>query len=244
MSQDKFLPFPIVLPQGKFQFGDMVQYYFNASSAKDRYYQQGVVFGSQYQHADFGLSDAPVNRVGWVHYVIWFYESGTSTACPFASYVHEDDLQLVKRSGQSSNVIHFPHQVAVMQRAQKHQGLLESIGGSSKSIVAVTLHDANEGFRYLDIYAQLPERLNKPRHLVIGQPANFVDPRIAEPRIHYLKRALANGQYQRYTYTYSDSHFWRFNVTVAPIYGSEEVLTIVEDAEDWQGGYWVNRITD
>ena len=222
-----------------------MQYYFDGDGdAKDRYYQQGVVFGCQYQHKDLVFSDAPVSRPGWVYYVIWFYESGTVSACPFASYIHEDDLHLVKESSHSQNTISFPSQVAVMQRAQKHRGMLEAISGSSKSIVAVTLHDANEGFRYLDIYAQLPERLNKPRHLVIGQPANFVDPRIAEPRIHYIKKAISSGQYQRYTYTYSDSHFWRFNVTVAPICGSEEILTIVEDAEDWQAGYWVNRITD
>ncbi|MGB3205214.1 MAG: hypothetical protein WBB28_09515, partial [Crinalium sp.] len=90
----------------------------------------------------------------------------------------------------------------------------------------------------------LPERLNQSRELLLGQPASFVDPRISEPRIHYIKRALANGQVEHYSYTYSDSHFWRFNVTVAPIPGTEEVMTVVEDAEDWQLGHWINRITN
>ncbi|MGB3207894.1 MAG: hypothetical protein WBB28_23160 [Crinalium sp.] len=243
MKPNKFFPSSVVLPPRKYNLGDSVQYSFDDGVTDDRYYQQGVIFGYQYQHKDFGLTgDVIVSRPGWVYCVIWFYESGDSdcTACPYASHTHEDDLELID---ESNNVIPFTPQLPVLQRATRYQALLKGMG---EKAVAVTLHDTNEGkgFVHLDVYARLPQRLNKPKQVLIGQPVTVTDSPIAEPRMHYIKRALANGQVERYSYTYADTNVWRFNVTVMPIFGTEEVITVVEDAEDWQLGYWNSRVTD
>lgn len=126
-------------------------------------------------------------------------------------------------------------------RAQRHRPLLEAIPA-----VTVTLHDASDRFNghpYLDVYAAIPERLNKPREQLIGKPVTTVSPVIGEPRLHYIRRALANGQCERYSYEYQDDHLWKFDVTVAPLYGTEEIITIVTDAEPWQAGYWLNRVS-
>jgi len=138
----------------------------------------------------------------------------------------------------------MPENLEIIKRAQKHQPLLQAIGASS---VAVTLHDSNEanGFIYLDLCVDIAERLNKPREELIGYPASIVDPQISEPRIYHIKRALAHGQCETYSYTYEDPKndcLWKFNVSVSPIFGTEEIITIVEDAETWQKGYWVNKL--
>lgn len=126
-------------------------------------------------------------------------------------------------------------------RVKRHAALLQAIAAGT---VTVTLHDCNEslGFPYLEVLAPLPERLNKPREQVLGQSCLSVDPRIGEPRFHAIKKALANGQCESYHYTYDDDFHWEFEVSVAPLYGREEVLTIVRDAADWQLGHWLNKL--
>lgn len=129
----------------------------------------------------------------------------------------------------------------LVARANRHKALLKAIAKSGA--VVVTLHDTNEagGFCYLDQIASLPERLNTPTGTLIGKPVKFLPPAISEPRYHHIKKAIANGQAEFYSYTYEDEHSWRFNVAVAPLYGTEEVITIVTDAEPWQLGYWERR---
>lgn len=236
MSKNQ-IPSPVFLPRRKFQIGDYVISVFYDIEDDEKHTVSGTVFGYQYQHPACLEGDLVISQPGWVYCVVWMAMNGN----PYAGYIHEDDLEPA-RNPNTCKLIQFPRQsLQLQQRTQRYRNLIEAAGSSA---VCVTLHDINEGFIYLDVYAPLPERLNQSRELLLGQPASFVDPRIAEPRIHHIKRALANGQVERYSYTYSDSHFWRFNVTVAPIYGSEEVITIVEDAEAWQAGYWINRITD
>ncbi|WP_016950009.1 hypothetical protein [Anabaena sp. PCC 7108] len=138
----------------------------------------------------------------------------------------------------------MPENLEIIKRAQKHQSLLQAISASS---VAVTLHGSNEtnGFIYLDLCVDIPERLNKPREELIGYPSSIVDPQISEPRIHHIKRALAHGQCETYSYTYEDHKndcLWKFNVSVTPVFGTEEVITIVQDAEAWQKGFWLNKL--
>lgn len=127
----------------------------------------------------------------------------------------------------------------IIQRASRHQSLIKAIGASA---VAASLHDANDGFQFLDLYASDPRRLNKPREVVIGQPANIIDPRISEPRIHHIREALANGQQETFTYTYEDEYLWKFQCAVTPIYGTEEVIVITSDLEDWQRHHWLNKL--
>ncbi|MBD2006338.1 MULTISPECIES: hypothetical protein [Cyanophyceae] len=130
----------------------------------------------------------------------------------------------------------------ILPRAQRHAALLEAVGAGA---VTTTLHDSSQDsdFTYLDVYAPLPERLNKPKKEMIGQPLSLIDPRISEPRRHYIKRALANGQCEKYSYSYEDSHLWHFEVTLAPLYGTEELIAIIRDTASWQLGHWVNRRT-
>lgn len=126
-------------------------------------------------------------------------------------------------------------------RAKRHQPLMRAI--EHTGIVAVTLHDSNEenGFYYLDQIAPIPARLNTPTGALIGQSVRFLPATISEPRFHHIKKAITNAQAEFYSYTYEDEHFWRFNVAVAPLYGCEEVITIVTDAESWQRSYWESK---
>jgi hypothetical protein len=125
-------------------------------------------------------------------------------------------------------------------RAQRHQDIIRAMGVSS---VAVSLHDASdEGFRFLDLYASDPRRLNKPREIVIGQPASIVDSRISEPRIYAIRKALSNAQTEFFDYVYEDEYIWRFRCSVTPIYGTEEVIVLTLDAEDWQRYHWLNKL--
>lgn len=127
-------------------------------------------------------------------------------------------------------------------RVKRHAALLQAIAQSG--CVCVTLHALDEslGFPYLEVIAPLPERLNKPREQVLGQSCLSVDPRIGEPRFHALKKAVASGLCENYHYTYDDEFHWKFNVTVAPLYGREELISIVSDAESWQLGHWLNKL--
>ena len=128
----------------------------------------------------------------------------------------------------------------IEQRARRYKQLLRAIPA-----VVVTLHDVNEsgGFFYLDLFAERTSRLNKQREELLGQSVLCVDPSIGEPRFHYIKKALASGQCERYDYHHDwEGLQWHFNVAVAPLYGSEEVITIVTDARDWQLGWWQNRL--
>lgn len=129
----------------------------------------------------------------------------------------------------------------LVARAKRHKPLLTAL--AKTGVVAVTLHDASEagGFCYLDQVAPIPDRLNTPTEVLISKPVTFLPPAISKPRHHHIKKAIANGQAEFYTYTYEDEHLWRFNVAVAPLYGSEEVITVVTDAEAWQLGYWERR---
>lgn len=129
----------------------------------------------------------------------------------------------------------------LVTRANRHKALLNAIAKSGA--VVVTLHDTNEaeGFCYLDQIAPIPERLNTPTGALIGKPVTFLPPAISKPRHHHIKKAIANGQAEFYSYSYEDEHSWRFNVAVAPLYGTEEVITVVTDAEPWQVGYWERR---
>lgn len=127
----------------------------------------------------------------------------------------------------------------IIQRATRHKSLIRAIGTSA---VAVSLHDANDGFQFLELYASDQRRLNKPREIVIGQPASIIDSRISEPRIHHIKKALSNGQQETFTYTYEDDYIWKFQCAVAPIFGTEEVIVITSDLEDWQRHHWLNKV--
>lgn len=137
--------------------------------------------------------------------------------------------------------VFMPENQEIIKRAQRHKPLLEAIGRAG---VCATLHDTNEdnGFMYLDVFTEIPARLNKPRETLIGSPISITDPRIAEPRIHHIKKALRNGQCETYTYTYDDDYHWEFKVSVTPVYGTEEVITIVTDVHDWQRHHWLNKI--
>jgi hypothetical protein len=241
MSPNRKLPSLLVLPPRKFNLAGAVQSLFVEEETGQQYFAQGTVLGYQYQHPDYCSGDVIVSQPGWVYCVLWIAESDNGSIPPYLGHVHEQDLLPADRNV-NNKLIQFPQILPnsqLQQRAQRYRSLLEAI---STNTVAVTLHDVNEGFVYLDVFAPIAERLNQPKELLIGQPASFVDQNIAEPRIHYIKRALAHGQVERYSYTYSDSHLWKFNVTVAPIYGSEEVVTIVEDGESWQLGYWNSRV--
>lgn len=154
--------------------------------------------------------------------------------------VFSDPLISIVRSSISIPVI-MSELIKAQERATRHRSLLQAIGSQS---VTTTLHDANEegDFFYLDIFCSIPQRLNKPKERTIGKPLSFIDPAISEPRRHYIKRCVANGQCEKYTYTYEDEFFWKFDVSVAPIYGTEEVITIVTDAESWQLGHWLNKV--
>lgn len=125
----------------------------------------------------------------------------------------------------------------LLERVQKHADLIRAIGSHA---VAVTLHDASDDFKYLELYTLDKRRLNKQREEVLNQPASIVDPRIAEPRIFHIKEALKNGFCQEYSYQYDDHLHWEFNVTVSRLHGTDEIITIVSDVYTWQAEYWRN----
>jgi len=61
--------------------------------------------------------------------------------------------------------------------------------------------------------------------------------------MYYLKRAVETGSHQRYEYTHDwEDLRWQFEVSIAPLWGSEELIAIVRDTESWQLGYWLNRL--
>ena len=127
-------------------------------------------------------------------------------------------------------------------RTRRHRALLEA---AAFNTVGATLHDANPktGYQYLDVISPIPQRQNRPTVELIGQPCTIVDPRIGEPRLHAIERALKHGQAETYKYKYEDEMgLWEFIVKVAPLYGSGEVLTVVHDAASWQRPYWENKI--
>lgn len=126
-------------------------------------------------------------------------------------------------------------------RTRRHRALLEA---AAFNTVGATLHDANPetGYQYLDVVSPIPQRQNRPTIELIGQPCTIVDPRIGEPRLHAIERALKHGQVETYEYEYEDDYRWKFIVKVAPLYGSGEVLTVVHDAASWQRPHWENKI--
>lgn len=127
----------------------------------------------------------------------------------------------------------------ITARAQRHRPLLNSTAPSAASI---SLHSQSEPFEFLDIVAIHPARLNKPSEILIGATPQVLSPQLAEPRLHYLKRAVETGSHQQYEYTYDwEGLRWKFEVSLAPLWGSEEVIAIVRDTEPWQLGYWLNR---
>ncbi|MGB3208698.1 MAG: hypothetical protein WBB28_27225 [Crinalium sp.] len=177
------LPPLLVLPQRKFNLADLVQSLFIVEEDGEithSYLAQGTVFGYQYQHPAYCSGDVIVSQLGWVYCVLWLGESDNGLTPPYLGHIHEQDLQPVDKNI-NSKLIQFPQILPnpqVQQRTQRYRSLLEAI---STNTVAVTLHDANtnSGFAYLDVYAPIPERLNQPKELLIGQPASFVDPHIS-----------------------------------------------------------------
>lgn len=138
-----------------------------------------------------------------------------------------------------------PIEQKLLERVQRHTDLIRAISRIN-GIAAAVIHDASEkeGFRYLDIYAQYPDRLNKPKDVMLFAPATIVDTQLADLRVHHLKEAVHDGQEKHYEYTYHwDGLLWRFNCSVVPIAGSQEVLSVVSDAEAWQTEYWKNKVS-
>lgn len=129
----------------------------------------------------------------------------------------------------------------IAKRAQRHRALMQA---TAHNTVGVTLHDTDPatGYQYLDAISPMPQRQNRPTAELIGQPVTIVDPRIGEPRLHAIQRALKHGQSETYHYTYDDDYHWEFDVTVAPLHGGTEILTIVHDAAPWQRGHWANKV--
>jgi len=153
--------------------------------------------------------------------------------------------------GETANYLFSPHVVTQLEpklmlieeitaRAQRHHPLLNSIAPGAAS---VSLHSQSEPFEFLNITAIHPARLNKPSEILIGASPQALSPELADPRIHYLKRAVETGSHQRYEYTYDwEGLHWKFEVSIAPLWGSEELIAIVRDKEPWQLGYWLNRV--
>ena len=137
--------------------------------------------------------------------------------------------------------MHLLKNQELLTRADRH---LQHFRESFPDAVAITVHDADEskGYPYLDVYAPIPERLNLPRHILVGRPVTLLPTAISAPRHHYINRALANGLWERYSYQYEDDYSWKFDVTVIPVGGTEEVVTVVCDAESWQLGHWLNKL--
>lgn len=128
-------------------------------------------------------------------------------------------------------------------RISRHQNLMK--GFCQMMVPSVSLHDAKEGFTFLDVQAPLSKRLNKPKEEIVGKPLSIVAPAISEPREHYLKKVLASGQTETFEYTYEDFARWRFLTTIIPLYGTEELLVVTRDhdKEPWQLGYWLNELS-
>ena len=129
---------------------------------------------------------------------------------------------------------------SIENRARIYSHLIRGIPGN----VCVTLHDTNEetGFMYLDLFADIPQRLNKQREELIGKSVLTVDPAIGEPRFYHIRKCIASGQTERYNYHHDwQNRRWFFSVTVIPIIGTEEIITIVEDNEPTQLDWWLER---
>jgi hypothetical protein len=131
-------------------------------------------------------------------------------------------------------------QESLEPRALAYRHLLRGIGSSA---VLVTLHDDDEssGFIHLDVFAPDCRRLNKSKQELLGFPIDITDPKISEPKAFHIKKALANGQCEKYIYTYQDDFRWRFNVNIIPTV-NEAVIAIVTDAEAWQAKHWLNKV--
>ena len=128
---------------------------------------------------------------------------------------------------------------AAHQRAARHRPLLEGVPA-----VAAYLHCvASDMYFHLDVVAPIEARLNRPPRDLRYEPltVQFLPSEVIEIRRHCIAKAVANGQIHSEFYNYSDTHDWRFRYTAVPLYGAEEVLCVVEDAEDWQLGFWQER---
>ena len=131
---------------------------------------------------------------------------------------------------------------SIENRARIYYHLLRTIPGS----VCVTLHDTNEetGFMYLDLFADIPQRLNKQREELIGKSVLTVAPEIGEPRFHHIRKCIASGQTEHYNYHHDwENRRWLFSVDVIPLPGTEEIITIVKDNEPTQLDWWLERYT-
>ena len=131
-------------------------------------------------------------------------------------------------------------QSTIEARRRKYQALIRSIPNAT----AVALHDCDEKseFRYLDIFAPIPERLNKSREVMLGSSAWVVDSDLAQARVHYIRKCLATAQVENYKYTHHwNGRDWHFKARIVPLYGSEEVISIVEDAYPFQREWWLNK---
>ena len=165
---------------------------------------------------------------------------------PIQGYVRK-----IRIIGEMANYLFSPYVVTQLEpklmlteeitaRAQRHRSLLDSIAPGAAS---VSLHSQSEPFEFLDIVAIHPARLNKPPEILIGASPQVLSPELAEPRMYYLKRAVETGSHQRYEYTHDwEDLRWQFEVSIAPLWGSEELIAIVRDTEPWQLGYWLNRL--
>mgnify|MGYP001791917158 CR=1 FL=1 len=134
----------------------------------------------------------------------------------------------------------YPKSVASAdERSRRHLALMHGIPA-----VAAYLHTTTEPFFHLKVHAPIEARLNRPPTELQYEPLTVqrFPSEVIEIRRHCLAKALANGQPHSDFYELDDlGHHWKFRYTAIPLYGSEEVLAIVEDAEDWQGGYWETR---
>lgn len=107
------------------------------------------------------------------------------------------------------------------------------------------VHRADEEFLFTAIKPNYSEkRLNKPIDKLIGKPLATIDAELADIRKHYLRKAIASGSNQSYSYSHDwQGMTWRFNVNMAYLHGYQEVLCIVSDAEDWQPRWWQSQAT-
>lgn len=125
----------------------------------------------------------------------------------------------------------------IKARARRHQALLDAMPGQ-----IVFLHAQEEPFTFLDARTPIEERLNVPLLELLGSPVNRLESQLAELREFWLRRAIALGTAQSYTYTHHWRNLdWAFKVHVAPIGGTEEAIAIVSDAAPWQLPWWQSQ---
>jgi hypothetical protein len=127
--------------------------------------------------------------------------------------------------------------LAIHERAARWRPLLQSVPA-----VAAYLHCSGPEFHHLDVYAANEKRLNRPPRELRFEPLTTqrFPSEVIEIRRHCIAKAIANGQPHSEPYAFDDGREWRFRYTAVPLHGAEEVLCIVEDAADWQAGYWNN----